>query len=307
MVVGRAGDPVVAGRAIVGLVQAAARRLAAVDRAGLAVIAVNGRPADLGLLGHALGAEVGAPGRAQQVADPVDDADALGREVHAAALEVALVLRTRVPVVAPRRVVQGALWPLLHVGLGLASAVVLHERDGQRIAAERRARQAQPHRRHLQPGAHAIAPRAVVTRVVHLVQHGEAPLRHLAHLPRALRHLLVGGDDPVHLRRNRLPAYPRRVQVQAKPLRRGRPLPLQVLGGRHHHQPPARMRGQVLAGSGQREGGLAGPGRGHRKEVLAGATRERIECALLPLTQADCAGDGSHRPGQGSQGRFRTE
>ncbi len=187
---------------------------------------------------------------------------------------------------------------VLDIGLGLAPAVVVHKRDGQAVGSKWRARQTQPHSSCRECLSHAVTPRALVTRVVHFVKHGERPGRDVSHGQRRLRHLLVGGDDAVHVGRQRLTDDPRRVEVQAEPLGRRGPLTLQVLRGRHHHQPAPRVRGQILTGRGEGEGGLSRPRRRHREEVIAIASGERVERVLLPLAKTDGSGADCHERGR---------
>jgi hypothetical protein len=122
--------------------------------------------------------------------------------------------------------------------------------------------------------------------VVHLVEDDECPGGQPGQLNRAGGHLLIGGDDAVHVaRQGAFPGGPGGVEVQPEAGRCIGPLGLQMLGGRHDDQPTTPGAGQVLAGGGQRKGRLAGAGRGDGQEVVAFGRVELLKRLVLPRPQ----------------------
>ena len=155
---------------------------------------------------------------------------------------------------------------VLVVGHGLLR-LVAHERDGARVGAERRARQRQPARGVRERLAQRLAPGLLVARVVDLVEHHVGAARERPDRRRAHGHLLVGGHHAVHVgRQPAVAGRPGRVEVQPEAGRRCRPLDLEVGGGRHDHDLGGPL-GERGAQGREREGRLAGAGRGHGQEV----------------------------------------
>ena len=139
--------------------------------------------------------------------------------------------------------------------------------------------------------ADGVAPGLLVARVVDLVEDDVGAAGQRAQLRRAHRHLLVGGDDAVHVRRQ--PAVGRAT----------RPGPG---GGRSRAaaaahwtlrwavgatiDDPGRPLREGGAQGGQRERRLAGAGRGDGEEVRVGGGREPRERGVLPGAETDAAG-----------------
>ncbi len=142
--------------------------------------------------------------------------------------------------------------------------------------------------------ANGGAPRAVVRRVVELVEDDERVARQTAEDSGARGDLLVRGDDPVHVARQ--PARtrrPHRVEMQRERSRGPRPLHLQMRRRRDHDQPAAAAR-QLVPRGGQGERRLAGARRRDGEEIGCGRLDELVEGALLPGPEADGTG---HRDG----------
>ena len=97
-----------------------------------------------------------------------------------------------------RRSLERVVVAVLVVGTRLVE-VVVDERDGVRVAAERRAGDGEATGRRLERNPDRGAPRLLVARMVQLVEDHEAALRVLAQGPGVGGHLLVGDDDPVHV------------------------------------------------------------------------------------------------------------
>ena len=124
-----------------------------------------------------------------------DDDLAVGRRPLHVAVDPGEVHRPHDAAVGQRLAVA-----VLVVGPGLVE-VVVDERDGAGVGAERRARQRQASTaRRRTPRATADAPRPVVARVVDLVEHHErVPRPAWPRRGRRRGHLLVGRDDAVHV------------------------------------------------------------------------------------------------------------
>ena len=139
-----------------------------------------------------------------------------------------------------------------------------------------------------------LAPRAILARVVELVEHDERVAREPREQRRVRRDLLVGGDDAVHVGRKRaLGCRPRRVEVQREPRGRARPLLLQMRR-RSDDDEARRANPELMARRGERERRLPGPGRRDREEVALGRGDEAVEGGLLPAAELNGA---SHRVG----------
>src|SRR5690606_31653977 len=101
-------------------------------------------------------------------------------------------------------------------------------------------------------------------------------------------HLLVGGDDAVHVRRQATSARrPPGLEVQPEAGAGVRPLDLEVRGRRDDDQAATRVLGKVLHRRAEGEGRLAGARGRDRQEVGRVAGREPVERALLPGSETD--------------------
>ena len=186
-------------------------------------------------------------------------------------------------------VAQGLAVAVLVVGVGLVEVVVVDERDGRGVGAERRARDGQA------PGGAG----SNATRMPSPQARSSPAWWSSSKITKASRamppqrvglhgHLLVGDDDAVHVGgQPAVAGRPLRLEVQAEAARGARPLELEVLGRGHHDDPPFGVLGQVLDGRGEGEGGLAGARGGHREEVRPLAAAEAFEGLLLPGPEAD--------------------
>jgi hypothetical protein len=165
--------------------------------------------------------------------------------------------------------------------------VVGDERDRAGVRAEGRAGEREPAPRVDEGLVDRGAPGAVVRGVVQLVQHHERVAGQPRDRAGAGRHLLVGRDDPVHVARQAaVGGRPRRVEMQREGGGGPGPLALEVRGGGDDDEPRARP-GQLVARGGQREGRLAGAGRGDGQEVGLRRGDEAVERGLLPRPQAN--------------------
>ena len=163
---------------------------------------------------------------------------------------------------------------------------VLHERDGVGVGAERRAGQREPAGGRLERLEARLAPGLGVAGVVDLVQdhQGLALLAPVAVQHRPDADARVGDRDAVVLLRDRARAV-LRVELDADPGRRLRPLLLQVLGRGDDGDLLDDVVVQQVRGEGQREGRLAGARGRHRQEVPRLARDIRVQRALLPGAQ----------------------
>ena len=152
----------------------------------------------------------------------------------------------------------------------VAVRLVAHERDRRGVGPERGAGEREPVRRGRERLFHGVAPRQRVTAVVHLVEHHQGG-RGLGAGPVQLRpgrHLRVGERDAVvPVGEHALPVAEGGVELDAHPGGGVGPLPLEVLGGGDHRDPPDDPPLEQLGGHAQRERGLPGAGRGDREVV----------------------------------------
>ena len=104
-------------------------------------------------------------------------------------------------------------------------------------------------------------------------------------------HLLVGGDDAVHVRRQ-LPVggRPRRVEVQGEAGGGLGPLHLEVGGGRHHDQPARGRSDRTWRATVRANVVLPAPGVATVKEVVLTSSHVLLEGGLLPRPEPDAAG-----------------
>ena len=136
----------------------------------------------------------------------------------------------------------------------------------------------------------AVAPGPVVAGVVELVEDHEGVGRRCARRRPGLHgHLLVGDDDAVHVGGQAAVAgRPLGLEVEVEAAGGPGPLELEVLGGRHHDDPPVGVRGQVLHRGGEREGGLAGARAWRpRGSPAASEAWKRSRACFLPGPEAD--------------------
>ncbi len=240
---------------------------------------------------HPLAARVegGAPGLADRVlghrlAEPGGDLVArLGAPAHVAAVAEEdhrpdYVVGERVAV--PVRVIGGGapdpVRPLL----------VRDEGDGVGVGPERRTGQREPPGRGLERLQARLAPGLGVAGVVDLVEddQGLALLDAVAVQHRTHADTRVGDRDPVVLPAERAGAV-LGVELDPHSGRGLRPLLLQVLGRRDHGDLLHDVVVQQPGGEGQREGRLAGAGRGDREEVTRLLLDVLLHRPLLPGTQ----------------------
>jgi hypothetical protein len=162
---------------------------------------------------------------------------------------------------------------------------VVDERDRVVVAAERGAGQGQPANGRLEGLLDRVPPAAGVPGVVHLVEHDQgAPVLGAGPVQQRVRGDTGVGDRDAGVVRGGASGRVAEVRVDGHPdLGRGlRPLLLEVLGGRHHGDRVDHPVGAQLGGHAQREGRLAGPGRGHGQEVLRGRGQVAGQRAALP-------------------------
>ena len=171
--------------------------------------------------------------------------------------------------------------------VAIGQRVVAHEGDGRGVAAERGTAERQPSGGRFEGVLDAVAPGALVAGMVDLVQDHEGiggqAAQHLSGAGGG--HVLVGGDQPVHIAGQATQRGPVGVQLQAQAVGGLRPLSLQVAGGRDHDQPTTFLP-QRPPGAGQREGGLAGARGGHGEVIGLVSGSEAIERGSLPRPQA---------------------
>ena len=166
--------------------------------------------------------------------------------------------------------------------------VVADEWDRVGIAAERRPGQCDPAPRRIERLPDGITPRQRIAGVVDLVEDDErTPALGALPVQRRMRcHLRVRDGHAREVGgRPALGVAVRGVQRDAEPERRGRPLVLEVLGGRDHRQGgdlPAR---EQFGRDGQGVGGLPGPG-GRVEQEIPPRHAEVLEAGrTLPHTQ----------------------
>ena len=186
------------------------------------------------------------------------------------------------------------------VGVGqiaFTGGVVANERDLGGVAPKRGARQRQPSMGVREGLPDAVAPRLLVPGMVHLVEDHEP----LDGQSRELRgrgtggHLLVGGDEAVHVASQAVARRPVRVEFETQSMGGQRPLGLQVAGRCDHDERSGRL-GEARPSTREGERRLPGAGCRHREEVLAdrpvGQIRdptgsEEIERGALPRAEGD--------------------
>ena len=181
----------------------------------------------------------------------------------------------------------------VHVIRGAAPAAarfvgVGDERDGVRVAAERRAGQPEPAPGGVEGLLDRLPPGQRVARVVDLVEDDQRPAV-LGALPvqrRVRRDLRVGNGHPVEVGTGAaLGVGVSRVDRDAEPGRRLRPLMLEVLGGRDDGERGDLAPREQFAGQGERVHGLPRPGRGDQQEVAPGQPEVLEIRVLLPAPQ----------------------
>ncbi len=176
------------------------------------------------------------------------------------------------------------------VGGGPADPVVAllvrDEGDRVRVGPEGRSGQGQAPGRRVEGLQAGLAPGLRVTGVVDLVEDDEglALLAAVAVQHRPNADTGVGDRDPVVVLAERSGGV-LGVEPDAYPGRRLRPLLLQVLGRRDDGHLLHDVVVQQPGGEGEREGGLAGAGRGDREEVPRLVLDVAVERPLLPGTQ----------------------
>ena len=191
---------------------------------------------------------------------------------------------------------EGAAVAVVVVGLrephALRVGLVVHERDGRGVGAERRAGEREPLRRRGSNASRIASPqRERVAAVVHLVEDHERAARHreLAVQRRPHRDLRVGDRDAVEV-----PGAPAvgvaepRVEPDAGAGRGIRPLPLEVVGGRDDGDAVDDAPGAQLGGEAQGERGLAGARRRSGEEVARHARRGTAR-GPRPARRAACS------------------
>ncbi len=163
-----------------------------------------------------------------------------------------------------------------------------HERDRVDVGAERRTGQREPPLGRIERLTHRLAPRARVTRVVHLVEDhqrleplGADPVRQRVRGDAGVRH----GNADVVLAGLALLAGVRRIDRDPGARRGFGPLRLQVLGGGDDGDPVDDPPRQQLGGHGQREGRLTRTRGRDGEEVLRVVGEVPLHRRRLPRAQ----------------------
>ena len=181
----------------------------------------------------------------------------------------------------------------VHVIRGAAPAAarfvgVGDERDGVRVAAERRAGQREPAPGRVEGLLDRLPPGQRVARVVDLVEDDQRPAV-LGALPvqrRVRGDLRVGDGHPGEVGTGAaLGVGIAGIDRDAEPGRRLRPLMLEVLGGRDDGEPGDLAPREQFAGQGERVPGLPRPGRSDQQEVAPGQPEVLEVRVLLPAPQ----------------------
>ncbi len=189
----------------------------------------------------------------------------------------------------------------------IRDSLVGDERDRVGVGTERRTGQRQAADGRLEGLEAGLAPGLRVTGVVDLVHdhEGLAGLGAVAVQHRVHADARVGDHDAVVVLRERTRGV-RRVEPDAYPRRRLRPLLLQVLGRRDDGDLLHQVVVQQVRGQGQRESGLA-CARGRDRQEVAGLLLDvPVQCTLLPgpeLARGTPGGTAGEGRGQVVRGR----
>jgi hypothetical protein len=128
-----------------------------------------------------------------------------------------------------------------------------------------------------------LAPRALVARMVDLVEDHDGVLREARKSPRRRCDLLVGRHDAVHVWRESDSRRPPWVEVEIEGGCRASPLEFEVSGRDYHHE-TAGVSGEKLSRGSEGERGLSCTWRRDGEKVAPRSFAEPLERRALPGT-----------------------